>query len=439
MKICVIGTGYVGLVAGAGFADTGNNVCCVDIDQNKIDLLNKGTIPIFEPGLEQLVAGNMEAGRLSFSTQIGDAVRESEVIFLAVGTPEKEDGSADLSYVRNAAATIGENLDSYKVIVCKSTVPVGTNEMIMEVISSISDMEFTVVSNPEFLKEGDAVNDFMKPDRVIIGTMDERARRIMKRLYKPLQRTKERIIFMDPRSAELTKYVANAYLATRITFVNEVANLCDLLGADVSKVRIGAGTDSRIGLRYFFPGCGYGGSCFPKDVQALMHTARSVGMKLEILETVDRINELQKLVPFVKLKKHFNNDFAGKRVALWGLSFKPETDDIREAPAVSITEELLKEGASVNVYDPVSVENFREVFGNRITYCFEQYETVRDVDALIVVTEWKELRSPDFDRLKSLMRTPVIVDGRNVYADYGLEDEGFSYYGIGLGNMNQNN
>lgn len=432
MKICVIGTGYVGLVVGAGFSETGNIVRCVDVDKNKIDLLQSGNIPIYEPGLLSLVNANTSSNRLFFSTDVPEAIRWSEVIFLCVGTPEKKDGSADLSSIVETASIIAENINHYKVIVCKSTVPVGTNELITSIIKEKSKSSFAVVSNPEFLKEGDAVNDFMKPDRVVIGTNDDNAKRIMHQLYLPLQRTNERIIFMDPRSAELTKYISNAYLATRITFINEMANICDSLGADIASVRMGAGSDSRIGLKYFYPGCGYGGSCFPKDVQALIHMARNANAKSLLLEIVDQLNDKQKLVPFEKLRNHYNNDLKDRRIAVWGLSFKPETDDIREAPSISIISSLLSSGSIVLAYDPIAIDSFKREFGSSINYCLDQYAAVENADALIITTEWKQFRSPDFKKLLTLMNHPVIIDGRNIWSGYDLKDQGFIYYGIGL-------
>jgi UDPglucose 6-dehydrogenase len=432
MRICVIGTGYVGLVAGAGFADGGNHVTCVDIDAEKIARLQRGEIPIFEPGLAELIEHASADDRMAFTTDIGAAMTDADVAFIAVGTPQATDGSADLGGVLAAAASIGEAMRGPLVVAIKSTVPVGTNERVHEVLAAHAKHPFSVVSNPEFLKEGDAVADFLRPDRVVIGTNDEHARELMRRLYHPMQRTGERILFMDPRSAEATKYIANAFLATRISFINEMAILCERLGANISHVRRGVGTDSRIGPRYLFPGAGYGGSCFPKDVSALRHMAEQVGKPLDILNAVHRVNEIQKEILFQHLHRHFEGKLGGKTIALWGIAFKPRTDDIRESPALRLIDALLGVGAKVRAYDPEANDAARARYGDRITLCKKSYEVFDDADALVVATEWQDFRNPDFARIKKKLRSPVIVDGRNVYADFGLAKMGFAYYAIGL-------
>jgi UDPglucose 6-dehydrogenase len=431
MRLAVLGTGYVGLVAGAGFADFGNDVCCVDIDESKVQRLTRGEIPIYEPGLEPLLRRNVEEGRLTFTTDIPRAVRGAEVVFIAVGTPSAHDGSADLSQVLAAADAIGRSLDGYAVVVTKSTVPVGTADRVKEALAAATSQPFAVASNPEFLKEGDAVNDFMKPDRVIIGTDDERARERMRLLYGPFVRTNDRILFMDARSAELTKYAANAYLATRISFMNDVANLCERVGADVEMVRRGMGMDQRIGPKFLFPGIGYGGSCFPKDVKAAMATARDAGTELEILEAVHRVNERQKVRLAEKMITHFGGALDGRTIALWGLSFKPGTDDTREAPALAIIERLLAAGAKLRVHDPVANESARRVFGDRIT-CFDgNYDAAKGAHALALCTEWHQFRRPNFQRLKELLAEPVLFDGRNIWEPREARALGFTYYGIG--------
>jgi UDPglucose 6-dehydrogenase len=430
MRLAVLGTGYVGLVAGAGFSDFGNDVVCVDIDAAKVERLRRGELPIYEPGLEPLVLRNVEAGRLSFSTDIAEAVRGAEVVFLAVGTPSAHDGSADLTQVLAAATAVGQAMNGWTVIVTKSTVPVGTAAKVHEAIARVTDQKFAVASNPEFLKEGDAVNDFMKPDRIIIGTDDERARDVLRHLYAPFVRTNDRVLLMDARSAELTKYASNAYLATRISFMNDVANLCERVGADVEMVRRGMGMDQRIGPKFLFPGIGYGGSCFPKDVKAAMATAREAGSSLEILEAVHRVNEKQKAVLADKILQHFP-ELKGKTIALWGLAFKPGTDDTREAPSGVIIERLLEAGARVRVHDPVANESSRRVFGDRIEYFETNYEAATGAHALALLTEWHQFRRPNFRRLLELMAEPVLFDGRNIWEPKEVRAVGFTYYGIG--------
>lgn len=433
MKVSVIGTGYVGLVAAACFADHGNEVVCADIDDRKVGRLRAGEIPIFEPGLEPLVVRNVEAGRLRFTTDNAEAARHGEVIFMAVGTPSAGDGSADLSYLFKAAAEIGEHLDHWAVIVDKSTVPVGTAERITRIVKEKTDQAFVVASNPEFLKEGTAVEDFMHPDRVVIGTDDERARDVLTRLYRPFFRASERIIYMDARSAEVTKYACNAYLATRVSFINDIANLCDLVGADVEKVRVGMGTDPRIGNKFLYPGVGYGGSCFPKDTRALINTAREHGLSLSLVAAAERINEAQKLLMVRKTRAMFDGDVGGKTFALWGLAFKPNTDDVREAPALRIARTLLHDGAKLRVHDPEGVENFLEGLGRPegITVCEDPYEAAEGAHALLLVTEWRQYRSPDFARLKALMAELKLIDGRNQWDRAHVEGLGFTYSGIG--------
>ncbi|HEB85010.1 MAG TPA: UDP-glucose/GDP-mannose dehydrogenase family protein [Bacteroidetes bacterium] len=431
MKLAVVGTGYVGLVAGACFASTGNHVTCVDIDRRKIERLRQGEIPIYEPGLESLVHDGLEKGRLAFSTDLAEAVRGSEVIFIAVGTPPNEDGSADLQHVLDVAAGIGESMNGFKVIVDKSTVPVGTAEKVSEVIRSKTGGEFAVVSNPEFLKEGAAVSDFLKPDRVIIGTDDERAREIMTRLYRPFLRTGHPIIHMDIVSAELTKYAANAFLAMKISFMNEMARLCEAAGADIDSIRHGIGSDPRIGRSFLFAGAGYGGSCFPKDVRAILRTAKEFGVQLSLIEQTHLINERQKNVLFEKIMRHYDGAIGGKRFAVWGLSFKPNTDDMREAPSIELIEALLGAGAEVSAYDPAAIETAKGVFGDRITYAGNEYEAVDGADALCVVTEWNDFRTPDFDHIAGALRDRVLFDGRNLYDPAYVREKGLRYYGIG--------
>lgn len=431
MKVCVIGTGYVGLVAGACFADTGSEVTCVDISQEKIDMLHRGEIPIYEPGLQEIVARNVEEGRLSFSTDVPAGIRACDVIFIAVGTPQDEDGSADLQHVEAVARTIGDNMNGYKVVVDKSTVPVGTADIVKGIIAERTEHEFSVVSNPEFLKEGAAVQDFLKPDRVIIGTDDERAQKIMRRLYAPFQRTSERIIFMDVRSAEMTKYAANAMLATRISFMNEVARLCEIVGADVDLVRRGIGSDPRIGNKFLFPGVGFGGSCFPKDLRALIQTGRENGVEMEVLNAVVAVNERQKHVMAERVVDHFGQDLSGRRFALWGLSFKPETDDMREAPSLVIIEDLLARGAEVVAHDPIAAEVARGILGDRITFVDNNYDALNDADALLIVTEWSQYRNPTFETIKERLKQPVLFDGRNLYRPERMRELGFVHYSIG--------
>ncbi len=432
MKVSVIGTGYVGLVAAAGFAEHGNDVICADIDENKIARLRKGEIPIFEPGLDVLVQRNTEAGRLRFTTDNGEAARHGEVIFLAVGTPSAPDGSANLSYLFEAARDIAKQLDHDVVVVDKSTVPVGTAERIGRIMSELTKHGVVVASNPEFLKEGTAVDDFLYPDRVVIGTDDENARELLSRLYRPFLRQSDRIVFMDARSAEVTKYACNAYLATRVSFINDIANLCDLVGADVERVRTGMGTDPRIGNKFLYPGVGYGGSCFPKDTRALLDTARAHGLSLSLVAAAERINEAQKLL-LVRKARHLCGDFVGKTIAIWGLAFKPNTDDVREAPALRIARALLTDGAKLTLHDPEGGPNFLAELGETAgaTLVEDMYEAARGAHALLLVTEWRQYRSPDFDRLKQLMAEPVLLDGRNQWDRAQLEAAGFRYAGVG--------
>ncbi len=435
MKIAVVGTGYVGLVAGTCFADTGNEVTCVDIDEKKVNDLNKGHVPIYEPGLEEMIKRNVREDRLFFTTDIARAVKESTIIFIAVGTPPDEDGSADLKYVLAVARDIGKNMNGFKVVVDKSTVPVGTADRVTEEIKKYTDHDFAVVSNPEFLKEGAAISDFMKPDRVVIGTRNEEAAEIMRNLYAPYVRTGKPIIVMDERSAELTKYTANALLATKISFMNEIANLCDLTGADVDMVRKGIGSDVRIGPYFIFPGTGYGGSCFPKDVQAIIKTADEYGLDLKILKAVESVNAAQKTVLFSKIKKYFNNDLKGKTVAMWGLSFKPKTDDMREAPAIEMVTALNEAGVKVQAHDPEALEEARWRFGKRvnngITLHDKRYEALEGADALVIMTEWNEFREPDFYLIKETLSHPVIFDGRNIYNPKRMKKYGIDYFSIG--------
>ena len=430
MNIGVVGTGYVGLVVGACLAENGNFVTCVDSDGSKIARLRGGEIPIYEPGLNEMVPRNVAEERLDFTTDLADAVRRSDVIFIAVGTPQDEDGSADLSHVLDVARGIGRAMNGYKVIVNKSTVPVGTVARVRELVASLTEHPFAVVSNPEFLKEGTAVDDFLKPDRVVVGTDDPKVEAIMRQLYEPFVRTGKPVLVMDPASAELTKYAANAMLATRISFMNEIANYCDRVGADVKQIRMGIGTDARIGQSFLFPGVGYGGSCFPKDVKALIRMGQQAGVAFNVVDAVDRTNETQKssLVPRVAA---YLGGLAGRTVAIWGLAFKPRTDDMREAPAIAIVERLLAGGAAVRAYDPKSEDQARRAFGSRIALCGRAYEAVSGADALVVVTEWNEFREPDFAKIKSLMRQPAIFDGRNIYDPRTLRELGFHYEGIG--------
>lgn len=430
MHIAIIGSGYVGLVAGTCFADSGNDVVCVDINAQKIAQLQRGEVPIYEPGLEELIRKNTRERRLSFTTEMGPAVAQSQVVFIAVGTPEGESGEADLQYVLSAAEQIGRAITQYTVVVDKSTVPVGTADRVRETIARVTQVEFDVVSNPEFLKEGAALDDFLKPDRVVIGVESERARKLMNQLYAPFVRTENPILYMDTRSAELTKYAANAMLATRISFMNDMAVLCEKVGADVDFVRKGMGADKRIGYPFLFPGVGYGGSCFPKDVKALVAKGRELGLELDLLRAVERTNERQKRTLVNKALKHFGS-LDGRTFAVWGLAFKPKTDDMREAPSIEVIEGLLAKGAKVAAHDPVAERSARRVFGERIRYTELPYDALEGVDALFVVTEWNEFRHPDFERMKRLMKTPVILDGRNIYDPERMKELGFTYMGLG--------
>ncbi len=432
MKMCVIGTGYVGLVAGACLADMGNSVICVDNNAEKISQLQKCVIPIYEPGLEELVKANMTQKRLFFSTDLADAVRKSEVCFIAVGTPQDEDGSCDLQYVLNVAEEIAKAMNSYKVIVDKSTVPVGTAEKVAELMKKYTQFDFDVVSNPEFLKQGNAVDDFLYPDRVVIGSDSERATLIMQEIYAPFFRTGNRVIVMDVKSAEMTKYASNSFLAAKISFMNEIANLCEKVGADAEMVRVGMSTDSRIGNKFLFPGLGYGGSCFPKDVKALIRIGAENGCEMSVIKAADEVNFKQRILFIDKIKKHFNNDIANRNIAVWGLSFKPKTDDMREAPSITIISELLKCNAKISAFDPKAMQSCRKHFGNSIEYKDNSYDVLKDADCLLLLTEWNEFRRPDFELMKSLMKTPVIFDGRNQYNPARLKEAGFIYYPIGL-------
>ncbi len=431
MKLTVIGTGYVGLVAGVCFAETGNEVVCVDVDQRKIDMLNRGELPIYEPGLKELLDRVVKLGRLSFTTETGPAVAKSQVVFIAVGTPPDEDGSADLQHVLAAAREVGAALTGYTVVVDKSTVPVGTADKVYEAIRAVAKHEFDVVSNPEFLKEGAAINDFLKPDRVVVGADSERAREIMLELYGPFVRSGHPIITMDVRSAELTKYAANSMLATKISFMNEIARICDLVGANVENVRMGIGSDTRIGSQFLYSGVGYGGSCFPKDVKAIIHTAADYGYDFRILKAVEEVNALQKRLLVERVRARFGDDLTGLVFALWGLAFKPRTDDMREAPALEIIEGLLASGARFQDFDPEAMHEARRRLGDKVSYAIDDYEALRDADALLVATEWSDFREPDFERMKSMMKTPIIFDGRNIYRPEKLRKLGFEYQSIG--------
>lgn len=431
MNITVIGAGYVGLVTGTCFAETGNNVVCVDIDEKKVEGMKNGILPIYEPRLDVIFERNIKQGRLKFTIDIEPAVKSAQAIFLALPTPPGEDGSADLSYILGVADTLGKIIDDYKVIVDKSTVPVGTAEKVTEAIARHTDVEFDVVSNPEFLREGFAVGDFMKPDRIVVGTNSMKARKVMETLYKPYIRQGNPMIFMDEKSAELTKYAANSFLATKITFMNEVANFCEKVGADVDLVRAGIGADSRIGKRFLFPGIGYGGSCFPKDVQALVKSGKEYDHNFDILNAVMRINEKQKSIIIPKIMEYFGGDLKGKKIALWGLAFKPDTDDIREAPALYIIDALLKEGASIVAFDPEAMDNVREILGDKIAYTDNRDEAVVGADALVIATEWRVFRTPDFNHLKEVMNNNVIFDGRNLYDIDQMKQLDFHYFSIG--------
>jgi len=431
MNIAVVGTGYVGLVTGTCLAETGNSVICVDIDEEKVKKMQDGIVPIYEPGLEVLFERNIKQDRLHFTTDLKKAVAASQIIFLALPTPPGEDGSADLSYVLGVANELGSMIDEYKIIIDKSTVPVGTAEKVHAAVAANAKVEFDIVSNPEFLREGFAVEDFMKPDRIVIGTSSDRAIEVLDELYQPYVRQGNPIIFMDEKSAELTKYAANAFLATKITFMNEIANLCEKVGANVDMVRIGIGSDNRIGKRFLFPGIGYGGSCFPKDVQAIVRSAHESAMELNILNAVMQVNEKQKTIHVRRLKEYFGGSLKGKKIALWGLAFKPNTDDIREAPALYIIDSLINEGATVSAYDPEAMNNVKSVIGDKISYGENQYDVLKEADALVVATEWSVFRTPDFDKMRTLMNKDVIFDGRNLYDLEHIKERGFEYFSIG--------
>ncbi|NNC84228.1 MAG: UDP-glucose/GDP-mannose dehydrogenase family protein [Flavobacteriales bacterium] len=431
MRIAVIGTGYVGLVTGTCFAETGNDVMCVDIDEAKVEQMRQGEVPIYEPHLDVLFERNIKQGRLKFTTDLAEGIEGAKVIFLALPTPPGEDGSADLSYVLGVAEELGPMLKEFTVVVDKSTVPVGTAEKVRAKIAENAHEQFAVVSNPEFLREGFAVDDFMKPDRVVVGTSSESAKKVMEELYKPFIRQGNPLIFMDEKSAELTKYAANAFLATKITFMNEIANFCEAVGADVDKVRLGVGTDTRIGKRFLFPGIGYGGSCFPKDVQALHRSGKEEGMDFKILQSVLDVNDQQKLRLVDKLKAHFDGDLSGKHFALWGLAFKPDTDDIREAPALYMIDALIEAGASITAFDPEAMDNVRSRIGNRISYSENGYGALVDADALLIATEWAVFRNPDFSKVADALKNKLIFDGRNLYDLDAMRDQGFTYYSIG--------
>lgn len=431
MKIAVIGTGYVGLVTGTCLAETGNTVICVDINEEKVRMMQSSKLPIYEPGLDLLFLRNIEQERLKFTTNLAEAIVDAQIIFLALPTPPNEGGAADLSYVLGAAKEIAKQIKEYKVIVTKSTVPVGTADKVIKMFKDHTSVEVDVVSNPEFLREGVAVEDFMKPDRVVVGTQSERAQKLMAELYGPYVRQGNPIIFMDTRSSELTKYAANSFLATKITFMNEIANLCELVGADVDAVRRGIGSDERIGKRFLFPGVGYGGSCFPKDVQALARSAQENNYHFKILESVMEVNDTQKTLMIEKMRKYYQGGLKGKKIAIWGLAFKPETDDIREAPALYIIDELLKDGAEVSVFDPEAMDNVRKLKGDKVIFGDNQYDILQDADALMIVTEWSVFRTPDFERISSAMKHKVIFDGRNLYDLQRMIDYGYYYNSIG--------
>ena len=436
MNIAIVGTGYVGLVSGACFAETGAVVTCVDVDEEKIKRLTHGEIPIYEPGLDELVLKNIKAGRLRFCTSLEEVLNEQQVVFSAVGTPPDEDGSADLKYVLQVARTIGKHLNRYLVVVTKSTVPVGTSKKVRETIEEELrkrdvNIDFDVASNPEFLKEGNAIKDFMSPDRVVVGVESERAKEILTRLYKPFLLNNFRVLFMDIPSAEMTKYAANSMLATRISFMNDIANLCELVGADVNMVRAGIGSDTRIGRKFLYAGCGYGGSCFPKDVRALIKTADDNGYSLKVLKAVEEVNHQQKRILFDKLMKAYNGSLQGKTIALWGLAFKPDTDDMRDSTALIVIDLLLKAECTVRVYDPVAMNECRRRLGNRVVYCKDMYDAALNADALLLITEWKEFRLPAWDVLEKVMARPLLIDGRNIFDAKELHDAGFEYHCIG--------
>ena len=439
MKIAIVGTGYVGLVTGTCFAEMGTEVYCVDIDQKKIENLKNGVIPIFEPGLDEMVERNHKAGRLQFTTDLSSIINDVDIIFSAVGTPPDEDGSADLRYVLDVARTVGQNLNKYIVIVTKSTVPVGTAKLVKQVIREELDkrgksgVKFDVASNPEFLKEGAAITDFMQPDRVVVGIESDDAKKLMEKLYKPFTLNNYRIIYTDIPSAEMIKYAANAMLATRISFMNDIANLCEIVGADVNMVRKGIGADARIGSKFLYSGCGYGGSCFPKDVKALINTAKKLGHSMEILEAVENVNERQKNILFDKLMKYYNGDIKGKTIAIWGLAFKPKTDDMREAPSLVLIDKILKAGGKVKAYDPVAMQEAKQhKLGDTIVYAKDIYDATLEADAILMVTEWNEFRLPTWEVIKRTMNKPVVFDGRNIYNKQEMNDAGFDYFGIGI-------
>ncbi len=432
MHITVIGTGYVGLVAGTCLSDMGNDVICIDNDIKKIEQLNNGIVPIYEPGLEELIKANVSEGRLSFSADLTSAVQKSEVCFIAVGTPQDEDGSADLKYVFEVAKSIAVAMNGYKVIVDKSTVPVGTAEKVTEIIKQHTKFDFDVVSNPEFLKQGNAVDDFLYPDRVVIGSNSDRATQIMQEIYTPFLRTANRIVLMDVKSAEMTKYAANSFLATKISFMNEIANLCEKIGADAEMVRIGISTDTRIGNKFLFPGLGYGGSCFPKDVKALIKTGEENGCDMTIIKAADNTNKKQRKLFIDKITKKYGKNLKDKTFAVWGLAFKPKTNDMREAPSITIINALLDMGAKVKAFDPKAMESAKFIFQDKITYCTKAYEALENADCLLLLTEWNEFRRPDFEKIKNLMKTPVIFDGRNQYNNNRMKEKGFDYYQIGV-------
>jgi len=431
MKISVIGTGYVGLVTGTCLAETGNEVICVDIDEEKVDKMRGGDVPIYEPHLDVLFERNIKANRLRFTTSLKEGLDHGDIVFLALPTPEDEDGSADLSYVLNVSEEIGKLIDRYKVIVDKSTVPVGTADRVREVIAKNAREEFDVVSNPEFLREGFAVDDFLKPERIVVGSSSQKAIELMKKLYAPFVRSGNPILIMDEKSAELTKYAANSFLATKITFMNEIANYCELVGADVDKVRVGMGTDSRIGKRFLFPGIGYGGSCFPKDVKALQKAGKDVQYDFKILSSVIDVNQRQKTILVPKILEHFNGTLKGKKIAIWGLAFKPETDDIREAPSIDVMNALLDLDAQLAVFDPEAMPNIQKRYGNSLTYSDHMYQPLEEAEALVICTEWSIFRSPDFQKVKGLLKNPIVFDGRNLYRTEDMAAEGFTYISIG--------
>lgn len=431
MKITVVGTGYVGLVTGTCLAETGNDVLCIDIDENKVKQMQQGEVPIYEPHLDVLFERNIKANRLKFSTNLEEGLQHGDIIFLALPTPEDEDGSADLKYILGVANDIGKLITDYKVIVDKSTVPVGTSDKVKEAISKHTTVPFDVVSNPEFLREGFAVDDFLKPERIVVGASSEKAIALMEKLYKPYVRSGNPIIIMDEKSAELTKYASNSFLAAKITFMNEIANFCEKVGADVDKVRIGMGTDSRIGKRFLFPGIGYGGSCFPKDVKALHKSGKDNNYNFKILDAVISVNAKQKLVLIPKINQYFNNDLKGKNIAVWGLAFKPETDDIREAPALDIIDSLLESGCNITAFDPEAMPNVERKLGDKIKFAKSMYDTLEQADALVICTEWSIFRTPNFEKIKTLMNGNVIFDGRNLYDVKDVENEGFKYVSIG--------